>query len=94
MQVINMEFVGEHAGIASEEEITAGIVAAQKVFDKNNVDPADCAAANEKLERDELLSREEALLYVIWEAADEAAFRAVTLGWLARGDIDIRLAVK
>ncbi|OYW25687.1 MAG: hypothetical protein B7Z49_00795 [Hydrogenophilales bacterium 12-63-5] len=39
----------------------------------------------------EPLTRDEALLCVIWDAADDKAFRAVTLGWLAR-DVDIRLA--
>ena len=88
----NMGFVGEHAHIASDDEISAGIRAAFKVFSGRNADPAACAAANEKMERDELLTKEEARLCVIWGEADDMAFRAVTLGWLAR-DIDIRLAL-
>ena len=89
----NMGFVGEHVHIASEDEISAGLNAANKVFSSHNVDPADCAAANEKLGRDELLTREEARLCVIWGEADDMAFRALTLGWLAR-DVDIRLGLQ
>ncbi len=88
-----MGFAGEHAHIASEEEISAGLNAANRVFSSHHVDPADCAAANQKLGRDELLTREEAKLCVIWGEADDMAFRAVTLGWLAR-DIDIRLVLQ
>jgi len=84
--------VGEHAHLASEDEISAGITAALKVFSEHNVDPLECAAANDKLERNELLSREEALLCAIWDTADDRAFRAVTLGWLIRA-IDVRLSV-
>ncbi|CAI8964760.1 hypothetical protein [Methylocaldum szegediense] len=83
---------GEHAELASPEEIAAGISAAAEVFARNGVDPLACAAAIAKLERDELLSREEALLCVIWDHAEDAAFRAVTLGWLSRA-VDIRIAV-
>jgi hypothetical protein len=84
--------VGEHAELASPEEIADGISAAAEVFARNGVDPLDCAAAVAKLERDELLNREEALLCVIWDHAEDAAFRAVTLGWLSRA-VDIRIAV-
>ena len=84
--------VGEHAHLASEDEISAGIAAALKVFAEHNADPLECAAANDKLERNELLNREEALLCAIWDTADDRAFRAVTLGWLIRA-IDVRLSV-
>lgn len=84
--------VGNHVHVASEGEISTGITAALNVFSGHNVDPLECAAANDKRERNELLSREEALLCVIWDTADDKAFRAVTLGWLFRA-IDIRLAV-
>lgn len=90
---MGLALVGEHAVLVSAEEISEGIAAAKKVFEKHDVDPALCAAAALKLEKDELLTREEAMLCVIWEEADDKAFRAVTLGWLAR-DVDIRLAVK
>jgi hypothetical protein len=88
----NLKFVGEHAHLASEEEVSFAINAALDVFAKYNADPLACAAASDKLERNELLSREEALLSVIWDTADDKAFRAVTLGWLIR-DIDIHLAL-
>ena len=84
--------VGEHSNVASETEISSGITAALSVFSEHHVDPLECAAANDKLKRDELLSREEALLCAIWNMADDKAFRTVTLGWLFRA-IDIRLAV-
>lgn len=88
----SLRIVGDHAHLASEDEISTGITAALNVFSKHNADPFECAAAHDKLERNELLSREEALLCVIWDTADEKTFRAVTLGWLFRA-IDIRLAV-
>jgi len=44
------------------------------------------------LEKDEPLTKDEALLCLIWTTADDKAFRAVTLNWLVR-DVDIRLAV-
>jgi len=83
---------GEHATLASPEEIADGIRAAAEVFARNGVDPLDCAAAITKLERDELLNREEALLCLIWDEAEDAAFRTITLGWLSRA-VDIRIAV-
>ncbi|MBZ0095815.1 MAG: hypothetical protein K8H75_10675 [Sulfuricella sp.] len=88
-----LRMVGNHTHVASEGEISAGITAALNVFSEHNVDPLECAAANDKRERNELLSREEALLCVIWDTADDKAFRAVTLGWLFRA-IDIRLSVR
>jgi len=88
----SIKFVGEHAHLASPEEIAAGIEAAAEVFAKHDVDPLACAAANEKLEQDQELTKEEARLCVIWQMADDKAFRAITLGWLKR-DRDIWLAV-
>lgn len=88
----SITFVGEHAHLPSPDEISAGIVAAQEVFAKHKVDPLACAAANAKLEKDEELTREEAQLCVIWQMADDKAFRAITLGWLKR-DTDIWLTV-
>jgi len=91
MQAI-LKFEGEHAHLASQAEVVAGINTAIQVFARDNVDPRACAAASHKLAQDEPLTREEALLCVIWNTADDKAFRAVTLGWLVR-DIDIYLAV-
>lgn len=87
-----LKLEGEHVHLASSEEIATGIRAASEVFAQNNADPLACAAASEKLDKDEELTRDEALLCVIWDSADDKAFRAVTLGWLAR-DVDIRLAL-
>ncbi|QXP86253.1 hypothetical protein [Methylococcus capsulatus] len=84
---------GEHAALASEDEIADGIAAAREVFARNEADPLACQLAVTKLEQDELLNREEALLCLIWDEAEEAAFRAVTLGWLSRA-VDIKLAVR
>lgn len=83
---------GRHAELASPQDIADGIRAASEVFAKNQVDPLDCANALAKMKRDELLSQEEALLCVIWDEAEEAAFRTITLGWLSR-DVDIQLQV-
>jgi hypothetical protein len=90
--VATITIVGDHAHVATEAEISSGDTAALNVFSEHNVDPLDCVAANDKLERNELLSREEALLCAIWDMADDKAFRAVTLGWLFR-TTDIRLSV-
>jgi hypothetical protein len=83
---------GEHVHLASQDEIASGLNAAGAVFSRHNVDPLACAAACEKLEKDQQLTKDEALLCVIWDTADDKAFRAVTLNWLVR-DLDIRLAV-
>lgn len=87
-----IKFTGEHAHLPSANEIAAGIAAANAVFARHSVDPLACAAANAKLEKDEPLTKDEALLCVIWQTADDKAFRAMTLGWLKR-DTDIWLAV-
>lgn len=86
-------FEGEYVNMASQDEIAAGIEAANGVFSHHNVDPLACAAAKDKLAKDEPLTRDEALLCVIWETAEDKAFRAVTLNWMVRGDTDIWLAV-
>lgn len=87
-----LKIEGNHTHLASPEEIAAGLNAASEVFASHNADPLACAAASQKLDKDEELTRDEALLCVIWDTADDKAFRAVTLGWLAR-DVDIRLAL-
>lgn len=86
----SIKFVGEHAHLPSPDEIAAGINAANEVFARHSLDPLACAAAHAKLEKDEELTRDEAQLCVIWQMADDKAFRAITLGWLKR-DIDIWL---
>ncbi|GAO35442.1 hypothetical protein SCT_0828 [Sulfuricella sp. T08] len=86
-----LKIIGDHAHLAAADEISTGIAEALNVFSEHHVDPLVCAAASGKLEKNELLSREEALLCVIWDMADDKAFRAVTLGWLFRA-IDIRLS--
>ncbi|MBM4201053.1 MAG: hypothetical protein FJ189_07190 [Gammaproteobacteria bacterium] len=83
---------GQHAHLASADEIADGIRVAREVFARNQADPLAAAAAVAKMESDELLTRDEALLCVIWDEAEEAAFRAVTLGWLSR-DVDIKITV-
>jgi hypothetical protein len=85
---------GQDAWIASQENIAEGISAASAVFTRHNADPLECEKANKKLIRGkELLSKEEALLSLIWEEADYAAFHAITVGWLSR-DIDIQISVR
>lgn len=86
-------FEGKHIALASEEEILAGTQAAKAVFTHNQADPFACQAAKDKIERDELLTREEALLFLVWDEAEDAAFRAVTLGWLIRGDTEINMVI-
>ena len=88
---IPLKIEGTHVPLASPEEIAAGLNAAREVFQQHGADPLACAAAYEKMAKDALLTRDEALLCVIWDTADDKAFRAVTLGWLAR-DVDIHLA--
>ncbi len=85
-------FEGKHAELISPTDEAAGIQAAREVFARNGADPLACATAIDKMESDQLLTREEALLCVIWDEAEEAAFKQVTLGWLSR-DVDIKLKV-
>ncbi|MDR3391307.1 MAG: hypothetical protein P4L77_06170 [Sulfuriferula sp.] len=85
---------GQDAWIATPESIEGGINAAAAVFARHDVDPLDCAKAYEKLFRGvELLTEAEALLCLIWDEADYAAFHAITVGWLSR-DIDIQITVR
>lgn len=85
---------GQDAWIAPQENIAEGIGAASAIFAKHNVDPLECEQANKKMIRGkELLSKEEALLSLIWEEAEYAAFHAITIGWLSR-DIDIHISVR
>lgn len=85
---------GQDAWIASSENMASGVKAANEVFARHNVDPLKCAQANDKLCRgEELLSEEEAMLCLIWDEADYAAFLAITVGWLSR-DIDIQITAR
>jgi hypothetical protein len=85
---------GQDAWIAPQENISEGISAASAIFSKHNVDPLDCEQANKKMIRGkELLTKEEALLSLIWEEAEYAAFHAITIGWLSR-DIDIHISIR
>ena len=85
---------GADIQLASQDEIAAGIEAANEVFARHRVDPVDCAAADEKRYRgDVLLTPQEANWCLIWDEANYAAFHALTLGWLSR-DIDIQIAVR
>lgn len=85
-------FEGKHAEMISPDIAAEGIRIAKEIFARNEADPLACAAAVEKMESDELLTREEALLCLVWDEAEEAAFKKVTLGWLSR-DVDIKLKV-
>ena len=76
----------------SVRSLRGGVGERIPVSPSHNVDPLACSAANAKLEKDEELTRDEAQLCVIWQMADDKAFRAITLGWLKR-DTDIWLAV-
>ncbi len=85
---------GQDAWIAPQDSILDGINAALAVFARHRADPLECDAANKKLiSGNELLSREEVLLNLIWEEADYAAFHAITVGWLSR-DIDIQISIQ
>ena len=89
----SITFEGKQIEMATADEIAAGIAAAHEAFAAQDADPLACAAAKDKLARSEPLTRDEALMCVIWETAEDKAFRAVTLNWLVRGEIDIWLAV-
>jgi hypothetical protein len=89
---VHFSIEGQHAELASESDIVFAINQAREVFARNNADPLACARAVEKMESDELLSREEALLCLIWDEAEEVFFKSVTIGWLSR-EVDIRLKV-
>lgn len=83
---------GKHAELASQNEIADGVRVAKEVFARNEADPLACALAIDKMESDQLLTREEALLCLVWDEAEDAAFHAVTHGWLSR-DVDIKIKV-
>lgn len=85
---------GQDAWIAAQGTIEEGINAANAVFASHNVAPLDCDKANKKLiSGRELLTKEEAMLSLIWEEADYAAFHVITVGWLSR-DIDIQISIR
>lgn len=85
---------GQDAWIAPLDSINEGISAASAVFSRHNADPFECKKANQKFIRGkELLTKEEALLSLIWEEADYAAFHVITVGWLSR-DIDLQIGVR
>ena len=86
-----LDIEGQDAWMATADAIASGILAAKAVFARHGVDPLECAQANQKvMQATELLSEREALLYLIWDEADYAAFHAITVGWLSR-DIDIQI---
>ena len=89
----SITFEGTQIEMATADEIAAGIAAAHETFAAHDADPLACAAAMDKLAKNEPLTRDEALLCVVWETAEDKAFRAVTLNWLVRGDTDIWLTV-
>ncbi len=85
---------GQDAWIAPQDSIVEGINAAKAVFESHHADPMACNQANLKFIRGkELLSKEEAMLSLIWEEADHAAFHAITIGWLSR-NVDIQLTIR
>ena len=90
---IEFAMIGAHAHVASAEDIAYAINQAKAVFQRNDVDPIACQNAIQKLEKDELLSREEALMCLIWDEAEDVAFKSATIGWLSR-DVDLRLSVE
>jgi hypothetical protein len=93
-QQATIRIEGQDAWIASAEGIASGVAAASAIFARHQVEPLDCAKAYEKLFRgNELLTEQEALLSLIWDEADYAAFHAITVGWLSR-DIDIQIVVR
>ncbi len=89
---VSLEFMGEHVFLLSKDEASAGLGAAFRVFEKHGVHPEDCRLAMRKLAGNELLTKDEAFHCLIWNEAEDSAFRAATLGWLAR-NVDIRLEV-
>lgn len=87
-----LKLEGTHVSLAAPEDIASGLKAAAAVFAEHSADPRACAAASLKLRNNELLTKEEALLSIIWDMANDKAFRRVTRGWLSR-DVDIHLAL-
>lgn len=85
-------FEGKHAELIPPDIAAEGIRIAKEIFDRNEADPVAAAIAIEKMESDQLLTREEALLCLVWDEAEEAAFKRVTVGWLSR-DVEIKLKV-
>ncbi len=92
-QAGQIDIEGQDAWMATADAIACGILAAKAVFARHSVDPIECAKANKKvMQGTELLTEQEAMLYLVWDEADYAAFHAITVGWLSR-DIDIQITV-
>jgi acyl-CoA reductase-like NAD-dependent aldehyde dehydrogenase len=75
---------------ASQEEIAYGIYAAGEVFARYRAHPLHCVAAHLKRADEQLLSKQELLLCLIWDEASDKAWQAVrrrVMGSLNQGSI-------
>ncbi|WP_414041726.1 hypothetical protein ACJU26_06675 [Acidithiobacillus sp. M4-SHS-6] len=84
---------GQDVGLVSEKDMARAIEAAAEVFAQHGADPMACEIANQKQYSDAEITQEEALLCVIWEEANYAAWHKATIGWMSR-DIDLYLMVR
>ena len=62
---------------ASQEEIAHGIYAAGEVFARYRAHPLHCVAAHLKRADEQVLSKQELLLCLIWDEASDKAWQAV-----------------
>lgn len=75
---------------ASQEEIAHGIYAAGEVFARYRAHPLRCVAAHLKRADEQVLSKQELLLCLIWDEASDKAWQAVrrrVMGSLNQGSI-------
>lgn len=75
---------------ASQEEIAHGIFAAGEVFARYRAHPLHCVAAHLKRADEQVLSKQDLLLCVIWDEASDKAWQAVkrrVMGSLNQGSI-------
>jgi hypothetical protein len=84
---------GQDVGLVSENDMALAIQAAEEVFAQHEADPMACEVANQKQYSNADITRDEALLCVIWEEANYAAWHKATIGWMSR-DIDLYMMVR
>ena len=84
---------GQEVGLVSENDMALAIQAAEEVFAQHEANPMACEVANQKQYNNADITRDEALLCVIWEEANYAAWHKATIGWMSR-DIDLYMLVR
>lgn len=85
-----ISLTGKDVKLVNQKDLSLAIRAAQDIFEQHGVDPMECQLAIQKQSSDEEITRDEALLCIIWEEANYAAWHKATIGWMSR-DVDLCL---